>query len=64
MIPLHWQTLCKAYRRTGIAIGIFLIAMECFDAMVTPKPDWFWFGAGLLLMWLCRPRARGTETPS
>jgi hypothetical protein len=40
----------------GTAIGIWLLVMECFDALVTPKPDWLWFGAAALLIWLCRPR--------
>lgn len=54
----RWQTLLAIYRWTGIAIGIFLLVMDGFDAMLTPRPDWFWFGAGILLIWLCRPRKK------
>jgi len=53
----HWQRLLRLYRRAGMAIGIFLLMMEFFDAMLTPRPDWLWFAAAGLLMFLCRPRA-------
>lgn len=56
-----WQTLLAIYRWTGIAIGIFLLVMECFDAMLTPRPDWFWFGASILLIWLCRPQKKAGD---
>ncbi len=64
MTALRWQKAQRILRYVGIGIGIFLIAIEGFDAIVTPQPDWFWFGAGLVLIWLCRPRAGVTETPS
>jgi len=56
MSAFRWQSLLRIYRWVGIAIGIWLLVMECFDALVTPKPDWLWFGAAALLIWLCRPR--------
>ena len=57
MKSLHLPSLQRLYRRAGIAIGIFLLAMECFDVMLTVRPDWFWFAAAGLLIFLCRPRA-------
>ncbi|MBW8842472.1 MAG: hypothetical protein JF608_11830 [Sphingomonadales bacterium] len=47
-------------RWIGVAIGAALLTLECFDAIVTPRPDWFWLGAGALLIFLCRPRKRLT----
>jgi hypothetical protein len=38
----------------GITIGVAPIVIECFDAVVTHRPDWLWFGAGGLLIALCR----------
>jgi hypothetical protein len=61
---LRWQKAQRILRYVGMGIGIFLIAVESFDAIVTPRPDWFWFGAGLYLIWLCRPRTHVTNTPS
>ena len=48
MSAFRWQRLLRLYRWVGIAIGIWLLVMECFDALVTPKPDWLWFGAAHL----------------
>lgn len=28
--------------------------------MLTPRVDWLWFGAAILLIWICRPRKRAT----
>lgn len=58
MTPERRHGLRRAYRASGIAIAICLIAIECFDAMVTPRPDWLWFGAAIGLLILCRPRKR------
>jgi hypothetical protein len=58
MTASHWQTLRAVCRWTGIAIGALLIVMEILDAWLTPKVDWLWFGAAILLIWICRPRKR------
>lgn len=55
MTVSRWQRARPILRGIGVAIGILLFLMECFDALVTPRPDWLWFGAAILLIWLCRP---------
>lgn len=56
MTASRWNGLRRIYRWSGMTIGIFLILVECLDAMVTPRPDWLWFVAALWLIFLCRPR--------
>lgn len=58
MNPQRWQSLLGILRWIGVAIGAFLFVMEIFDALVTPRIDWVWFGLAAALIYLCRPRKR------
>ena len=56
MLKADWP---KILRRTGTGIALALFLVECFDAWVTPRPDWIWFAAAGLLAALCAfPRRR------
>ena len=63
MSPAVGQRAPAILRWAATIVGLMLILVECFDAMVTPRPDWIWFGAAALLMWLSRRshRAGGRE---
>ena len=58
---MSWAKILTILRWIGLAIGVALLAIECFDALVTPAVDWLWFAAGALLIFLCRPRRGGRE---
>jgi len=56
--------ILTALRLTGTIIGLLLFVVECFDAFVTPRPDWLWFAAAIALILLCRSPARTVEIAS
>ena len=57
---VRWLTIL---RWIALATGVALLLMECYDAMVTPRTDWFWFGLAILQIVICRPRKRAVNVP-
>ncbi|WP_162875512.1 hypothetical protein [Sphingomonas crusticola] len=45
-------------RWIAFTIGAALLTIECYDAFVTPRIDWFWIGLAILQIYVCRPRKR------